>query len=103
MTTITHGLRVYEVMQDLYPRGSKYPMFEVSGPKTIPFTFWEPESLDIGYLDPLGIIHGRIPLVWHARLYIAWYSWAHLVREAQVRDCRLQMMSHYEGTNSYDS
>ena len=37
------------------PRGSKHPIFKASGPK-VPFRVWflEPESLNIGYLDPLG-------------------------------------------------
>ena len=37
-------------------RGCKYPMFEVSGPKK-PSRVWlfgEAESLNIGYVDPLG-------------------------------------------------
>ena len=38
------------------PRGSKYPIFEVSGSKQRPLRVWflEPETLNIGYLDPLG-------------------------------------------------
>ena len=34
------------------PRGSKYPIFKDSGPKRV----LGPESLNIGYLDPLGDI-----------------------------------------------
>ena len=39
------------------PRGSKYPMFEVSGSNNkYPWWFCGPGSLNIGYLDPLGMI-----------------------------------------------
>ena len=39
------------------PRGSKYPIFKDSGPKT-PYPQWllGPEFLNIGYLDPLGLL-----------------------------------------------
>ena len=37
------------------PRGSKYQIFDVSGSKNHTLNgFWEPESFNIGYLDPLG-------------------------------------------------
>ena len=41
---------------DYFPGGSKYPIFKNSGPKRV----WhlEPESFNIGYLDPRGLIWG---------------------------------------------
>ena len=57
------------------PRGSKYPIFRLSGPKN-PYFQWflGPGSLIIGYLDPLGkhtfqrglILNGkpRPPKIW---------------------------------------
>ena len=39
----------------LLPRGSKYPIFEVSGSENIyPQWIFEPETSNTGYLDPLG-------------------------------------------------
>ena len=43
---------MYQCGVCIYPRGSKYPIFEVSGPFD---GFLGPESLNIGYLDPLGM------------------------------------------------
>ena len=40
------------------PKGSKFPMFEAAGPKNHTrngFCLLEPETLNIGYLDPLGV------------------------------------------------
>ena len=44
------------------PRGSKYPIFQGSGPKSHYIRLWflGSESFNIGYVDPLG--NGRIPL-----------------------------------------
>ena len=37
------------------PRGSKYPIYEDSGPKNHTLNgIWDQESLNDGYLDPLG-------------------------------------------------
>ena len=38
------------------PRGSRFPNFAFSGPKQKPFRVWflEPETSNIGYLNPLG-------------------------------------------------
>ena len=45
----------------MVPRGSKYPIFKDSGTKSHSWHgFLEPESLNIGDLDPLGyIVDGR--------------------------------------------
>ena len=44
--------------------GSKYSMFKGSGPKkTYPEWFLGPETLNIGYLDPLGKLRSKTPYV----------------------------------------
>ena len=42
----------------LFPRGSKYPILEVSGSKNhTPKGIWDQKPPNIGYLDPLGSRH----------------------------------------------
>ena len=59
-TAVVPPVLVCKVMQDSYrqqyPGGSKYPMFKNSGPKQHSgYGFWDPESFNIGDLDPLGM------------------------------------------------
>ena len=41
-------------MRHIFLRGSKYPRFKVSGPKSYPYWLLGPGSLNTSYLDPWG-------------------------------------------------
>ena len=52
-----HGSTTNHTDGSSYPRGSKYPLFMVSGSqKQLGAWFWELETSNIGYLDPLIMI-----------------------------------------------
>ena len=51
----TNGMLKCTSEPSTFPRGSKHPICEVSGPKkSMRVWFLEPEASNTGYLDPLG-------------------------------------------------
>ena len=60
VANVTFSIVSLGMSMNIIPSGSKNPIFEDSGPKSHSGIVLEPETLNIGYLNPLGIIQSQV-------------------------------------------